>query len=476
MLFMAVVAAASGAAPEALSLDSGNTHYLLFRGKPIVLVTSGEHYGSVINADFNYVRYLDELARNHLNLTRIWVGPYREVAGDFNIANNTLAPRPDRFMAPWPRSNVPGAADGGNRFDLNQWNSKYFVRLHDFIRQASARGIVVEVNLFCPYYKESMWEVSPLNAANNVNAIGNVAREDVLTMKHPALLAIEDAMVRKIGTELNQFDNVYYEICNEPYFGGVTLEWQHHVSQLIAITEEHLPNRHLISQNVANGSKLVENPPPGVSIFNFHYSRPPASVPMNYELRKAIGYNETGFDGQTDATYRIQAWDFLTAGGALFNNLDYSFAVGHETGDFRYPPGTPGGGGAKLRNQLRILKDFFDLIDLTPMRPADALATSISARAVSIRVLASLNDYVVYIHEGHISPEPKLGYVLDSALQQRSFSVNLPTGVYEQAWLNTKTGAIENKMQSHHAGGDRVFRSPIYSEDVVLRIRRVGMP
>jgi hypothetical protein len=27
---------------------------------------------------------------------------------------------------------------------------------------------------------------------------------------------------------------------------------------------------------------------------------------MNYELRKAIGYNETGFDGQTDATYRIQ--------------------------------------------------------------------------------------------------------------------------------------------------------------------------
>jgi hypothetical protein len=156
-------------------------------------------------------------------------------------------------------------------------------------------------------------------------------------------------------------------------------------------------------------------------------------------------------------------------------NVDYSFVVGHEAGEFQYPPGTPGGGNAKLRGQLRILKDFFDSIDLTPMRPADALARPIGARAASMRVLASPNDYLVYIHEGHISPDPKIGYVVDSALQRRSFSVNLPSGVYEQVWLNTKTGAIESKMQSHHAGGERVFRSPIYSEDVVLRIRRVGI-
>lgn len=472
ILFTLPIAAASLGWPEALSLHSGNTHYFLFRGKPTVLVTSGEHYGSVINADFDYVRYLDELARNHLNLTRIWVGPYREVAGDFNIANNTLAPQADRFMPPWPRSNEPGAADGGNRFDLNQWDPKYFARLHNFMRQASVRGIVVEVNLFCPYYEESMWKVSPLNASNNVNAIGKIAREEVLTMKHSSLLAVEDAMVRKIVTELNPFDNVYYEICNEPYFGGVTLDWQHHISQLISKTEERFPNKHLISQNVANGSKLVENPPRDVSIFNFHYSRPPASVAMNYELNKAIGYNETGFDGQKDATYRIQGWDFLTAGGALYNNLDYSFTVGHENGDFRYPAATPGGGGASLRKQLRTMKDFFDSLGLTRMHPADSLANPIGARPASMRVLASPNEYVVYIHEAHINSKAKPSYVVDSAPKQRSFSMNLPAGVYDQSWLNTKTGAIENRMQFHHTGGDRVLHSPTYSEDTVLRIRR----
>jgi hypothetical protein len=473
ILLLMVAAGASGGTRTALCLHPGNGHYFLFRGRPTVLVTSGEHYGSVINAEFNYIRYLDELSHNHLNLTRIWVGPYREVPGDFKILNNTLAPRADRFLPPWPRSNTPGAADGGNRFDLNQWNPAYFARLRDFIRQASLRGIVVEVNLFCPYYEKSMWAVSPLNSANNVNGIGNVHRTEVLTMKHPSLLVVEDAMVRKIVTELNAFDNVYYEICNEPYFGGVTSDWQQHVSRLVASTEDNLPNRHLISQNVANGSKLIENPLAKVSIFNFHYSRPPVSVSMNYRLGQAIGNNETGFDGQADATYRIQGWDFLTAGGGLYNNLDYSFTVGHEIGDFQYATETPGGGSARLRKQLRIMKDFFDSIDLTRMQPADSLAKPISAKPASMRVLASPDDYILYIHEAQINRGAKLSYIIDSAPQQRSVSVDLPKGVYDQSWLDTKTGVIE-KARIHHSGGERPFQSPIYSEDVVLRICRVA--
>ena len=39
-------------------------------------------------------------------------------------------------------------------------------------------------------------------------------------------------MTRKIVTELNGFDNLYFEVANEPYFGGITLEWQHHVATL----------------------------------------------------------------------------------------------------------------------------------------------------------------------------------------------------------------------------------------------------
>lgn len=472
-LFMLVLAGAKCGMPAPLALLPRNTHYFLFRGKPTVLVTSGEHYGSVINQDFNYVRYLDELQRNHLNLTRIWVGPYREVAGSFHIADNTLAPLPGRFIAPWPRSHTPGAADGQNRFDLAQWNPAYFARLHDFIQQASVRGIVVEVNLFCPYYEPAMWQVSPLNSINNVNAAGNVARTEVLTMKHPGLLAIEDAMVRKIVSEVNAFDNIYFEICNEPYFGGVALDWQQHIARTLAAAEERLPHHHLISQNIANGTKLIETPFPQVSLFNFHYCRPPGSVALNYNLDRPIGNNETGFDGQADATYRIQGWDFLAAGGALYNNLDYSFTVGHEGGDFHYPAATPGGGSAALRKQLGILKDSFDSLDLTQMKPADSLARPVGPAAPGVRVLASATDYLIYINEAHITFGSKPKYVVDSTAHKRSFALYLAPGSYQALWLNTKTGALERTSHIHHAGGERRFESPTYYQDIVLRVHRL---
>jgi hypothetical protein len=241
------------AAAAVLQLHPDNPHYFLFRGKPTVLVTSGEHYGAVINRDFNYRVYLTELKRRNLNNTRTWAGAYREVPGNFSITRNTLAPEPDRFIAPWP-------AIGGGKFDLTKWNPEYFARLRDFMREADRAGVVVEMNLFCPFYEDSMWEVSPLHTPG-------MPRTEALTMKHPEMVKVHEAMVRKIVTELNSFDNLYYEIANEPYFGGVTLEWQQHIAKTIAATEASLPKRHLISQNVANGSKKIEQPFDEVSIF-----------------------------------------------------------------------------------------------------------------------------------------------------------------------------------------------------------------
>ena len=53
-----------------------------------------------------------------MNYTRIFTGAYVEPEGAFGIARNTLAPKPGRFIAPWRRSDTPGYADGGNKFDL----------------------------------------------------------------------------------------------------------------------------------------------------------------------------------------------------------------------------------------------------------------------------------------------------------------------------------------------------------------------
>jgi len=48
-----------------------NPHYFIFRGKPAVLITSGEHYGAVLNLDFDYVAYLDALKQDRIDATQV---------------------------------------------------------------------------------------------------------------------------------------------------------------------------------------------------------------------------------------------------------------------------------------------------------------------------------------------------------------------------------------------------------------------
>lgn len=456
-----LVAAIASAQPVALY--TGNPHYLCIDGRPAVLVTSGEHYGAVLNRDFDYVRYLDTLRADRLNLTRTFSGTYRELPGDFKIARNTLAP--GKFIAPW--------AQRDGRFDLTTWDSAYFVRLKDFVAQAARRGVVVELVLFCPFYKDNMWQASPMNISNNVNGIGDVARTDVLALKDARLTQVQDAMVRKIVSELQGFDNLYFEICNEPYFGGVTPEWQEHISRIIVETESGSPRKHLIAQNWANGSTVIVQPNPLVGLFNFHYSRPPSSIAMNWSLQRAIGNNETGFDGASDAIYRIQGWDFLMAGGALYNNLDYSFTVGHEDGSFVPPPTTPGGGSAALRRQFRNLRTFFDEIPFWRMRPAAGSLVR-GPEGASVRALAEPGRvYAVYIHHGHVEKGGKPPYQVDAAAQSRQLILRLPRGHYAATWRDTRSGA-DVKTEKFGTKGEPAevrLSSPVYAEDIALIVR-----
>src|SRR5262245_11660008 len=114
-----------------ITLHPKNPHYFVFRGKPTVLVTSAEHYGAVLNLDFDYRKYLDTLATDGLNLTRTFSGAYVEPPGAFNIASNTLAPGLGRFICPWARSDTPGYPNGRNMFGLARGGRGYFKRLRD---------------------------------------------------------------------------------------------------------------------------------------------------------------------------------------------------------------------------------------------------------------------------------------------------------------------------------------------------------
>jgi len=468
LMLLSCLLSLAALAANPLALHPQNPHCFLFRGKPTVIITSGEHYGAVLNLDFDYVKYLDTLAKDRLNGTRTWAGAYCEPPSAFSITSNTLAPLPGRFICPWARSNEPGYANGGNKFDLNKWDLAYFKRLKDFMTQASKRGVIVEMNLFCPFYEESMWQLSPMNAANNVNGIGTTARTNVYTLdKNGGLLAVQEGMVRELVTELKGFDNLYYEICNEPYFGGVTLEWQHHIADVITETEKRLGVRHLISQNIANDKAKVERPHPEVSIFNFHYATPPETVAMNYALNKVIGDNETGFRGTNDSAYRMEGWDFIVAGGGLFNNLDYSFVAGREDGSFVYPASQPGSGSPELRRQYGFLSRLLNGFNFVRMHPDNSVISTELPAGVTARALVFPGkEYLIYIRSGLGGKKPE---------RKRNFSagelklrLNFPAGNYRAEWFDPKSGARLAGLKT----GPAELGVPAFAEDIVLTVRK----
>ncbi|WCJ57934.1 hypothetical protein NXS98_09345 [Fontisphaera persica] len=448
--------AATALAP--LSLHPENPHYFLFRGQPTVLITSAEHYGAVLNRDFNYVKYLHTLAQDGLNNTRTFSGAYVEPQGAFNIERNTLAPAPGRFICPWARSDVPGYANGGTKFDLHRWDEDYFRRLKDFLATASRYGIVVEMNLFCPFYEEAQWRLSPQNAINNIQGLGTVPRTNVYTLdKHGGLLAVHEAMTRKIVTELKDFDNLYYEICNEPYFGGVTMAWQKHIADVIVATEKELGVRHLISMNIANGKAKVTDPHPAISIFNFHYAFPPDTVAMNYDLNKIIGDNETGFKGTNDTHYRMEGWAFILAGGGLYNNLDYSFTVGFEDGTFAYHAKQPGGGNPDFRRQMRTLSQFIHSFDFVKMRPARELVKGGLPDKAHVQMLAEPGrQYALYLFGG----------------KEAQLQLDVPAGTYSVQWVYPRTGQKTPAQPVRHEGGLLTLATPAYEPDIALRLVR----
>ena len=480
LFLLRVIPAYAQNAEKPISLHPQNPHYFLYKDRAVGLVGSGEHYGAVFNGDFDYHKYLSTIEADGMNYTRLFGGSYVEVPGkSFGILRNDLAPAEERFVAPWARSSEPGYTGGGNKFDLEKWNPEYFSRLHDFLAEASRRGIIVEITLFSSQYGEMQWNVSPFKRENNVNSTDEIDWKKLNTLENGNILAQQERYARKLVREASAYPNVIFEIANEPWsdrpvladvvnpylFTGrdqypnsvdlpdeATMAWQARVAEWIMSEESSLANKHLIAQDCCNFRYAVKDVLPGVSIVNFHYAYPEAAS-LNYGLGKALSYDETGFLGRDDDAYARQAWNFMLSGGGVFDHLDYSFSVGHEDGTDLERNG-PGGGSLGLRKRLRILSEFLRGLPLVEMSPDFSLVKH--ARGVVTHALSSARgEYAVYV-DGKGPTE---------------ITLQLSAGEYEVWFVDVGTGESLGTTTVNGAA-ERVVKSPEFRNGIALRVRR----
>lgn len=475
-LYLVISLNIAAIAQQPLHLHPANPHYFEYKGNPAVLITSGMHYGAVFNLDIDYNQYLKILSDYGFNLHREFIIPCSEwFSGDEWISVQTpMFPRPGKLLSPYARSPIPGAFDGLNKFDLDQWNPAYFDRLKDFCRKADEKGIVIEIVPFTVLYSEGSWETNPLNSKNNVNGIGNGHYNDYTFIKEPLLLEKQRQLVAKIVSELNSFDNVYFEICNEPYWAKGIPEnnpeikeqhflpevniWQAVMAEAMVEAEKNLPKKHLIAQNIANVYYKIDTLcHPAVSILNFHYAFPPRAVPDNYHFNLPISFDETA-DGCDAPNRRIEAWAFLLSGGAVYDNLDWSFAIDDQSGKGRNPVGKRRS-GIEVKQQLSVLMHFMDNFDFIHAKPIERGKIMNMPEKVLFYGLENKKGLAIY-------------FLKRNVVEIHDAVLGVLPGEYMLTWIDPFDGSTVRKELVSIKGNDLLFEFPKFTDDLLLTLQR----
>lgn len=376
---------------------------------------------------------------------------------------------------------------GGNKFNLDKWDERYFNRLHDFIEKAAAKNIVVEICFFNAQY-EDCWPICPLYYKNNIQSVGTCDFKNVQTLIDTALVKRQAAYIAKIVQEVNQYDNVILELCDEPIVNGTPLnecgKWLDHLIDVIYNTEKKLPKKHLIAQQIEgslHGPCDFSNDK-RISVITCQYvymaygeqEGGMLGLDHKYALNKPIELNETYFyptwyTGDSISASRVEAWEFIVGGGGSFNQLNGRYTVDNPAGN------TPD--NKKICNQLKTLKEFMYSFDFAKMRQdkefvAGAIPKGSFCRSIGWRG----NQYALYLHHSTYVKHgnDSAAYNVTPGAYTDTLLLKLPAGRYKAEWINPVSGVILRSELINQKSGNRKVITPIYSIDIALRIKKTG--
>lgn len=482
---------------DALRINPENPKYFLFRGKPLVLISASEHYGSIINRPFDFRRYLADAAEHKMTMTRTFL-LFRELQSARNPSSPCKPESPD-YIAPYIRPGPGKALDGELQYDLDRWNPEYFERIHRFLDAASEKGIVVELTLFSNTYAENIWALNPLRAENNKQQVGHVPWQDYTSLKDPGLVRRQTEYARKIIAETSNYDNVYYEICNEPG-GGVPGQsspadvdaWQNMIAGVIRGELSKLDKPHLLAGQQAftyspkflfpqDGSfsnsnlDIVNNHPLPATEMSGHlyqlgnfmskelmlsqvaefcraaYSHPRPMV-LDEDNTASMYRDVTGW-----TIHRKRAWTALFS-GSHYDYIDFSITVNSESG-------TPES-RKSIRSWFGHLSEFMQSFDFVHSRPALDWVKSFPPSLVASSLAVGDRDFALYLADSREGSDPSAGSSITGPV-----TLLLPAGEFLVRLYSPKTGEYSPAI-AVEGGQPKTVILPEFQGDIVVRATR----
>jgi Family of unknown function (DUF6298)/Protein of unknown function (DUF4038) len=417
-------------------------------GKAILLTGSHVWYNLVDMGPedpprpFDYEAYLKWMKRYNHNFMRMWT--WEMVQWDTKANGAHARKDVTRFYAaphPWLRTGEGKALDGKPKFDLTQFNPRYFERLRRRVEAAQRNGIYVSIMLFEGWAMQRIeggWKLHPFNPQNNVNGVNGDLNGDgkgleVYELAVDAVTKIQKAYIRKVVDTVNDLDNVLYEISNENH--PASTPWQYAMIRYIHDYEKTMPLQHPVGMTFQfRGGKnetLFDSPADWISPNpeGGYRDNPPAN-----DGRKVILTD-------TDHLWGIggnQAWvwkSFTRGLNPIFMD-PYDGLVLGKPFDPKFEP---------VRRSMGYARKLSLRLDLNNCKPLNGLSTT-----------------------GYCLANPGNQYVVYQPNAKAQFNVKLEEGKYTAEWINPGTGKTVSKQQVATTEKTTAFSNPLNGDAVLF--------
>ncbi|MFC1557912.1 DUF6298 domain-containing protein [candidate division KSB1 bacterium] len=267
-----------------LSVQPGNPRYFADGNGNAVYLTGSHTWANCQDMmkegnlkPFNYDEYLRAIKNYNHNFFRLWAW---ENTGWLPGSKDKIIIEP----LPYKRTGPGEALDGGLKFDVTMFNEKYFTRLKKRVSAAQELGIYTAVMLFEGWSIEiknrtvgNPYDGHPFHRDNNINGIDGDTDNDgmgkeIHTLQISEITRLQESYIKKVVDELNDFDNIIWEISNESHRDSD--KWHYHVISFIKKYEaEHKLKQHPVlmtvewedGDNSKNNADLFNSPADAVS-------------------------------------------------------------------------------------------------------------------------------------------------------------------------------------------------------------------
>jgi hypothetical protein len=426
--------------PGLLVVHPDNPRYVMVKDDPRrkAICLTGAHtwaeFQTYQQESFDYSDWLSKLSSWKQNFMRGWIWE-------------------DGFYSPQPYAKV------GNKYDLTKYNSALMGRLKTRIREAEQHGLYVSVMLFQGWSvlgeKRSRtplpWPRHPFHPGNNINGIngdpdGDGDGREIHTLQIPSVTRLQEAYIRHFIDELNDFDNIVWEIGNE--CNQDSAPWQYHLIDAIKRYEATKPKQHLVWVNLS---------PPECFATECHADMVSPSGSRDYFRTPPAAAGRKVIIADSDHISPLHvthewAWRSFARGlHPILMDCKYQRLTWWKGRSFQ--PDHPK--WQQLRDALFVIREYADKINLVAMVPQTESSDSPSSTRYCLFEYGQ--EYLVY-----------------QPIRETPFTVELPAGSYQYEWINPVIGRVkEGAVKSQ--GGKVSFTAP-FPWPAGLHIRASSTP